>query len=369
MAEALHPTDAWTITLAEHNWFYVGGRYVERDGGTFMEGQMYVERYVPAARTRAHPVVMIHGGAQTGTNFTATPDGRRGWLHDFLRAGYAVYVVDQPERARSGHMPTTDGNFPLARTDAARVEQRFTAPEVARLWPQASLHTQWPGLGVRGEAAFDTFYASQVEQLESRAAVEAISRDACIALLSEIGAAILLVHSQSGPIGWAVADARPDLVTAILSVEPNGPPFYDPVFKGGEDWYEYEAEPCRAWGIASVPLTFEPPPDDPKDLKPVRDPDHPGGDGLVHGYLQSEPARRLVRLAGIPIMLLTAEASYRATYDHATSRFLRQAGVENDHIRLEEHGIHGNAHMMMCELNNHEIADLMIGWLDGTLGC
>jgi pimeloyl-ACP methyl ester carboxylesterase len=333
-----------------------------------MEGQMYVERFVPEAQTQAHPVVMIHGGGQTGTNFTATPDGRRGWLHDFLRAGYTVYVADQPERARSGHPTAMAGDHSLTRSDADRIEKRFTAPEVARLWPQASLHTQWPGLGVRGEAAFDTFFASQVEQLESRAAIEAACRDACVALLAEIGPAILLVHSQSGPVGWAVTDTRPDLVTAILCVEPNGPPFYETVFKGGDDWYEYEDAVYRPWGIACIPLTFEPPLDDPKDLNPVPDPDHPGGDGLVHGYVQSEPARRLVRLAGIPIMLLTAEASFRATYDHATSRFLAQAGVTHDFIRLEDRGIRGNAHMMMCELNNHEIADLMIGWLEEKRG-
>ena len=59
--------------------------------------------------TRPFPVVMIHGGGQTGTNFTGTPDGRRGWAHDFLRAGYEVYVVDQPGRARSGQFEDPTG--------------------------------------------------------------------------------------------------------------------------------------------------------------------------------------------------------------------------------------------------------------------
>jgi alpha-beta hydrolase superfamily lysophospholipase len=46
---------------------------------------------------------MMHGGSQTGTNFTGTPDGRRGLAHDFLLAGYAVNVVDQPGRGRSNY--------------------------------------------------------------------------------------------------------------------------------------------------------------------------------------------------------------------------------------------------------------------------
>ena len=39
-----------------------------------------------------------------------------------------------------------------------------------------------------------------------------LSSDAIIALLDKIGPAIMLTHSQSGAIGWPVADARPEQV-------------------------------------------------------------------------------------------------------------------------------------------------------------
>ena len=58
------------------------------------------------------------------------------------------------------------------------VEQRFTAPERKQLWPQASLHTQWPGTGTQGDAAFDAFYASQVETIGDEALIEQMNRDA-----------------------------------------------------------------------------------------------------------------------------------------------------------------------------------------------
>jgi len=96
-----HPTAEGPIRLADHGWFYAGGEYVERDGKPLLRGAMYVERFVPEKQTQPYPVVMIHGNGQTGTNFTGTPDGRRGWAHDFLRAGYTVYVADQPARGRS----------------------------------------------------------------------------------------------------------------------------------------------------------------------------------------------------------------------------------------------------------------------------
>jgi pimeloyl-ACP methyl ester carboxylesterase len=85
---------------------------------------------------------------------------------------------------------------------------------------------------------------------------------------------------------------------------------------------------------------------------------------MVRSWLQAEPARQLVNLRGIPILILTAEASYHAPYDHCTSRFLRQAGVEHDFVRLADLGIRGNGHMMMLEKNNLEIARVLQDWVE-----
>jgi pimeloyl-ACP methyl ester carboxylesterase len=70
---------------------------------------------------------------------------------------------------------------------------------------------------------------------------------------------------------------------------------------------------------------------------------------------------------GIPILIVTAEASYHAPYDHCTSCFLRQAGVEHDFVRLADIGIRGNGHMMMLEKNNLEIAGYLRQWLDSKV--
>ena len=50
----------------------------------------------------------------------------------------------------------------VTRNATARIEQRFTAPQDFKLWPQAERHTQWPGTGRKGDPVFDQFYASQV---------------------------------------------------------------------------------------------------------------------------------------------------------------------------------------------------------------
>ena len=86
----------------------------------------------------------------------------------------------------------------------------------------------------------------------------------------------------------------------------------------------------------------------------------PDAPDLVRCYLQAEPAHQLPRLARVPIVVVTGEASFRATVDHCTVKFLRQAGVRAAHVRLEARGIHGNGHMMMLEENNLDIARLLV---------
>ena len=164
------------LEVADQGAFSIPGRYVEVDKQTVMIGQMYVQYQIPKHRTRPYAVVMIHGGGQTASNFLATPDGRRGWADDFVANGYAVYVVDQAGRGRSGFFGDSYGR--TRKPSVANVEQRFTAPERKQLWPQARLHTQWPGTGAQGDAAFDVFYASQVETIGDEALIEQMNREA-----------------------------------------------------------------------------------------------------------------------------------------------------------------------------------------------
>jgi hypothetical protein len=76
------PSDQ-TITLAGQGYFFVGGQYMQTLDGQVMAGQMFTQYQVPQERTQRYPVVMWHGGGQTGTNFLGTPDGRPGWA-DYL---------------------------------------------------------------------------------------------------------------------------------------------------------------------------------------------------------------------------------------------------------------------------------------------
>ena len=321
-----------------------------------MAGQMYVQYQVPKNKTRPYPIVLIHGGGQTASNFLSTPDGRRGWADDFVANGYTVYVVDQVGRGRSGFVTEVYGNTRKPSTE--EMMSRFSATKT--LWPQADLHTQWPGPGTQGDTTFDEFYATQVESIGDELFTEQLNRAAAAKLLDRIGPAIVLAHSQAGTIAWSVADERPALVKGILAIEPSGPPILNVVAKGPPDYFS-DGPPLRQWGITRGKMTYDPPVEKSEDIKLVRQ-DNPDGPGLVRCFMQAEPARKLTRLAGIPILIVLAEASYHAPYDHCTSKWLTQAGVKNDFVRLTDIGIRGNGHMMMLEKNNLDISAFLRRW-------
>jgi len=350
-AHAESSSQAWT-----ESDFYVGGEYRSgANGDHFIDGAMYVEKLVPDKVQHPLPLVFFHGAGQTAMDWLATPDGRDGWAQYFVKLGYVVYLTDQPARGRSPYIPALDGD--LAMMSAERAESQFTDTEQLGQWPQAAKHTQWPGEGdTRGKIGnpiFDRFYRTQVPYLADRAKSEQLTQQAGAMLLDKIGPAFLVVHSQAGTFGWLLADARPALVRGIVAVEPEGPPFRNAVFT---------QSPARAWGLTDIPITYSPQVSDPAALEPTEQPTS-DGPGLVRCVLQGEPAHRLINLVEIPVALLVGEASYHAGYDHCTARYLQQAGVSVELIRLVDRGIYGNGHLSMLEKNSDDVAGVIADWL------
>jgi pimeloyl-ACP methyl ester carboxylesterase len=311
---------------------------------------MYVEIYVPQEITRPYPLVFYHGGGQSGLCWMATADGHEGWVYSFLKKGYVVYVVDVPARGRSAYHIDVDG--PLSRLSSELCKQYF-ADSIGN-WKTANLHTQWPTaeFNEKGyDKNFDNLCSAMVDQVNVVRQQEAV-QEASKALLNRIGPSIIVTHSLSGPYGWVIADVCSGLVEGIISMEPSGPPFAGISITAGKQ---------RPYGIADIPLKFDPPLNPPKwrreeNIIPPKVED-------TQSWLQLEPAGQLVNLAGVPVLMVTAEASYHSPFDHLTSAFLKQAGVDVEFAPLGERGIHGNGHMMMLEKNNEVIAEFIHRWV------
>src|SRR5262245_29719126 len=171
------------LSIARQGYLFAGGKYSTVKGRRVMTGHLYAEFQIPSRQTHPWPIVMIHGGSQSGTNFTGTPDGREGWAQFFLRQGYAVYVVDQPGRGRAQYEDDIYGQ--ATGVNLEQIERRFVAPERYNLWPQAHLHTQWPGQGAPADPVFDQFLASQMPSIQDFTLQQVLNRDAILALLDK----------------------------------------------------------------------------------------------------------------------------------------------------------------------------------------
>lgn len=356
-----HHVVAETATI--RTFFYVGGGYSDDgNGGHIFKDQMYVEKLAPITprRDNPSPIVFIHGQGQTGTNFLNKPDGGKSWTSNFLDAGYTLYIVDQTFRGRSAWAPRSGAQTPSTYS-AEIIQQRFTAPERYGLWPQAQLHTQWPGTGVMGDPIFDTFYSSNVQFISNATYQQATVQSAGAQLLDMIGSPVwLLGHSQGGLMPLLIADARPNLTKGLILLEPTGPPFQEAIFGSSS---------ARQWGLTDIPLEYSPPVNNPlTDLvrQTVPPPNQNGNNATINCILQAtDPSpRKLPNLAPLPILTVTGEASYHAPYDYCTVEFLKQAGcTKASHLELGKIGIRGNGHMLFMEKNSDDIWKHIRKWL------
>jgi pimeloyl-ACP methyl ester carboxylesterase len=348
------------LTIAKQGYFFVGGKYVDEKNGQVMAGHAYVDFQIPQELKHPYPIVMIHGCCSAGSSWNGTPDGRDGWAQYFLSKGYAVYIMDQVGRGRSAYVDSAYGpNNPKA---PKFVEREFIAYEKYNLFPQAHLHTQWPGPGTMGDPMFDQFQAMMEPDFKDRVVREKFNRPAGVALLDKIGPAILMAHSQAGIYAWGIANDRPNLIRGMIMVEAAGSPFHEIANVGPPDWFKDEGL-SKPWGFTRTPVDYDPPLSGPSDLV-LEQQEKPDAPDLFRCWRQKEPARQLIKLKGIPIMLLHAEASFAMPTAHCGAAFLKQAGVDNDFVKLADLGIHGNGHFMMLEKNSLQIAGVIADWLN-----
>ena len=118
-------------------------------------------------------------------------------------------MVDQVGRGRSPYITSVYGARGMP--SETGLEKQFTAPEAVKLWPQAQLHTQWPGTGLHGDPSFDQFFASQFTGMGALNQ-EIYTTPALIALLDRIGPAVLVRIRSRAP-----TDGRPRMRVPISS--------------------------------------------------------------------------------------------------------------------------------------------------------
>ena len=340
------------LTLGEMGMFFVGGEVRETAGFEQHVDQALVHYLVPETEQPKAPVVMYPGLGLSSYIYLSTPDGREGWAQAFARRGFSAYVYDPVNTGPSGFAV---GPFRSADEPAPGVNT-WNIGQVWRRWgfgdapgapyPEARFPTDhmdqfyasWPprvGGGGGGMAAGGGGMAAAADGGAAMGAggmgmggggaagaggqagggglppVESNNPNvlALEALLQRTGPAVLMPHSAGGPVIFNTARRNPDLVSAIVVLEPTGCP------TAAED-----VEP-----IAHIPFL------------------------AVYGdYIESR------------------NQTGRLESCRAAAALVREMGGRGEMLELTELGIRGNSHMLMQDDNSADIAARVMDWLESV---
>ena len=309
--------------------FWIPGEAVSLPHGTAHKGPLFVEWEVLDPNTTKTPLVLIHGGGGQGTDWLSTVDGKPGWARYFVEAGYPVYVVDRVGHGRSPYHPDVIGPMGGAFPYEAAVGL-FVSPDLAEQ------QTQWPWGREGGDPQFDQLVSGFGPLPEDFGYSQQLDAERLGRLLDRIGPAILVTHSAGGPVGWLTNDQRPELVKAIVSVEPLGPEFV-----------EFPGMGTLSWGLAAAPIKFDPPMETLEEVQ------------------NSAPEdRKIPSLRDKDVVVVAGGASVFAGFAPAMVETLKHAGARAELMSLPDHGIEGNGHALQLEANASENVTPVIEWLN-----
>ncbi len=312
------------LAIAEQGSFAVGGVVLKDSLGRTYHGDHAYVFYQKPVDARKYPLVFAHGVGQFSKTWETTPDGREGFQNIFLRRGYGVYLVDQPRRGNAGR-----GTETVTLSPAFDEEMWFNRFRVG-IWPDYFEGVQFS----RDPEALDQYFRQMTPTIGTTD-FEVYS-DAYAALCDKIGPAILVTHSQGGPVGWNTLLKTRNL-KGIVSYEPGGGiPF-------PEGQMPAEAQVLtlskKTEGVAVPMETF---------LEYTKIPIV-----IYYGDNLPETDER-------PEIY---EWTRRLHLMREWARMLNERGGDVTVVHLPEAGLHGNTHFPMSDLNNVEVADLMSEWL------
>jgi pimeloyl-ACP methyl ester carboxylesterase len=304
--------------------FHVGGRAVTLAGlpekelvftpgapplkinpnGDFEVEALYA-RYTKLVAPKAkYPLLLWHGGGLSGVTYETKPDGNPGWESFFLNAGHDVYINDAVERGRASwaRYPEIFKSEPFFRTKKEAWELfRIGATGSYATDPaerKANDGTQFP------IASFDQFAKQSIPRWGTNDSAIQAAYDAYV---EKVCPCVIVVHSQGANFAFIAALKRPELIKAIVAVEPSGSP--DP------DKTDFAQ-------LKSIPILW-----------------------LWGDYLEQYPFWQ-------PIV--ARQQKFRANLTAATGTA--------DWVNLPAQGVKGNSHMLMMDANSDQIASLIQQW-------
>ena len=178
------------------------------NGHTYVVGQMYVEcasrpnrrirtrsSWCMAAPVPAPPIRGRRTAAKAGRNISPAAATRSMWWTSPAADARAIW-----------RRPTGRKRSPIGESG----QRRYLQQEKYKLWPQAHLHTQWPGNGTPDDPVTLQMTGSYVPEMKDFTKRSSSTATPWWRCSTRSAPRIIMVHSQAGAFAWPVADARPE---------------------------------------------------------------------------------------------------------------------------------------------------------------
>ncbi|MCI5830467.1 MAG: alpha/beta fold hydrolase [Treponema sp.] len=325
-----------TLTIAGQGHFSAGGTvrfndgvlnpndvYSDRKGQSVHGGHASVFYQIPV-NPRKYGIVFLHGNGQSSKCWSTTPDGREGFQTLFLRAGFGVYLVDQPGRGQAAQN-IEDATVLSDRSDQMRFDQ-FRLGQGQ--WPNFYERIAFP----KDEESLNQFYRQMTPTVGNIS--EEVRTKAMKAVFERTGDAVFFTHSAGGSAGWNTA-METDKVKAIVALEPGS--------------FVYPENEAPEW-IENLYVNFPTPTVSPEKFE---------------------------RLTKIPIVIyfgdnIPDEHSTNAGQDwwYAVRRMadyfaetVNRHGGDVTIVDLPKIGLYGNTHFIFSDTNNDKVAENILSWM------
>lgn len=312
------------LHIAGQGSFAVGGTVLTDSLGHTFHGDHAYVFYQKPVNTRKYPLVFAHGVGQFSKTWETTPDGRDGFQNIFLRKGFSVYLADQPRRGNAGRSTETATIAPTF--DEETWFNRFRLG----IWPKFFDNVQFS----RDPEALNQYFRQMTPTIGS---IDFnVFSDAYAALLEKTGPAILVTHSQGGPVGWQTLQ-KTDNIRVIVAYEPvGGIPFPEGqvpeegrilTLSGKQEGVEVSMQAFMRYTEIPIVIYY--------------------GDNLPETDEHPE----------------TYEWTRRLRLMRRWAEMVNCRGGDVTVIHLPDVGLHGNTHFPMSDLNNEDVASLLAEWL------
>lgn len=326
------------LVIARRGSFFAGGSVLQTPGtfdptisggpGQTLHGDHVYTQFEVPVRSRRLPLVMWHGGGQSGKTWESTTDGREGYQSIFLRRDFTVHIIDQPRRGRAGN--TTQG---ITITPTPGDQDLFMAWRLG-VWPSFYPDSKFPqaSQGI-GSPALNQFFRQFT--VDTGPGDQTVITTAVAALFAQIGPAVLLTHSASGILGWLTGILSAN-VRAIYAYEPTDYAFPSnalpaPIGAGAAQITPKPVAPSDFLKLTKIPIR-------------IQYSDHIPSTSSPYIRVQTWVNR-------VAMGKLMVEA-------------INKAGGNASILHLPDLGLHGNTHFSFADVNNIQIADILSNWLD-----